>query len=504
MTKPPSYWTFVWKEKTNRKFLLYGLAACILQFIVFKLLYPFPDCFNDSYWYVHAAVHQLDISIWPIGYSKFLAAFHSLTSSHIALIAFQYFLFQLAAMHFYFTLLYFFNIRPWISNSIFVFIVSSPLTLYISNTIASDTLFGALTLLWLGELIWIVFRPRIQHLVVGGVLLFLCFTLRNTAYYYPFIAALAIVLSHQRIWKKIAGIAFPILLLIPFINFTKNAAYNLTGTRTFSLLTGWQLANNVLYFYDHIHVDSIELPTAASREVNQLALTFFHRSSPLEYRLFLNSTDGNVYIINYQSPLKRYFVGLQKGIDHPDMVQLWGRASVDFEPFGRSVILHHPWEYFRYFVLMNAGYYLLPQLSDLKTYNNNRDEVEPLIANWFHYPATGVTSVSKDIQGYLFIYQVFFFLLHIYFVGVAFLIIVKARVIQFPRRTVFLYCLLTTYLSLNAVFSASVTINLLRYQFIPMYVLLLTNLLLTENIFRLYAEKSKPKLTEVTYNPTPL
>jgi len=402
-------------------------------------------------------------------------------------------------LHFSFSLLYFFNIKPWIRNTIFLFIILNPLNLYLANTIASDTLFGALTFLWLTELVWILLRPRPRHLILQAVFLFCCFTLRNTAYYYPLIAVIVIILSQQAIRKKCIGIALPFLFVIPFILYTENAAYKATGARTFSLLTGWQLANNVLYYYNQIQVDSSKLPAGTAREVNRLAAEFYSRLAPYQINQFLNTTDGNVFIINYGSPLKKYFLQEQKRIPNDGLLTQWGTASVAFEPFGESIIRQYPWAYFRYFVVMNAGNYLLPQLSDLKTYSNNRDIIEPLIAKWFHYSSTRITSVSKTLQGTLFIFQPFFFLLHLYFAGIALLILVKARTIHFPKKTIALYCLLTAYLLVNAAFSSAVTINLLRYQYIPMYVLLLTGLLLTENIFNLYAEKPKTELQEAAY-----
>lgn len=491
MGKPPSYLDFIWKDKRNRKYLLYGLAACLLQFVIFKLLYPFPDFFDDSFWYFYAAYHKLDISVWPIGYSKFLSAFHFLTPSDTALIAFQYFLFQLSAIHFYFTLLYFFKIKPWIQNSLFLFIILSPLTLYLANTLASDTIFAALTLLWLSELIRILFRPKNKHLVIEALLLFCCFTMRNTAYYYPIIAAMVIILAKQSVWKKLAGIALPFLFLIPFILYTRDAANKLTGTRTFSLLTGWQMANNALYMYKYIDVDSTQLPTEKARLINRFAIQFFQRTPPPFYQLFLNSTDGNVFVLSPASPLRTYYNAEQKNSASYDIIKQSGIASVELEQFGRSIILHHPWGYLRHFVLMNAGNYFLPQLSDLKSYSNNKSRVDPAMAIWFHYPDTQITCISHSFQGYLIIYQLFFAFLHIYLLGVFVPILAKPKSIQFPSKTVHLYLLVMGYLMINAIFSISVTINLLRYQFVPMYILLLTDLLLTENILNLYSDETK-------------
>ena len=99
MQKHASYINFIIKDKANKKYLFGAAILSVVEFTIFKLLYPFPDIFNDSIWYIFAASQHLDISLWPIGYSKFLAAFHGLTSSATALVGFQFFLMQLAALH---------------------------------------------------------------------------------------------------------------------------------------------------------------------------------------------------------------------------------------------------------------------------------------------------------------------------------------------------------------------------------------------------------------------
>src|SRR6202040_3633662 len=100
---------------------------------IFKFFYPFPDFFSDSYSYLFAAYAHLDISIWPIGYSKFLEAFHFLTNSHVILVAFQYFLIEVAAGYFFFTVLYLFHPRNTNRRILFLALFINPLFLYLSN-----------------------------------------------------------------------------------------------------------------------------------------------------------------------------------------------------------------------------------------------------------------------------------------------------------------------------------------------------------------------------------
>ena len=66
-------------------------AAVVAQFVIFKCLYPFAGFINaDSYVYLQAAFLNLDINNYPVGYSKFLRVFSTLTRSDTALVAFQY------------------------------------------------------------------------------------------------------------------------------------------------------------------------------------------------------------------------------------------------------------------------------------------------------------------------------------------------------------------------------------------------------------------------------
>jgi hypothetical protein len=101
-----SFFTYLYVE--NKIYNLLIISLTIIQFILFKLLYPFPDFFSDSYSYIEGAYQHLDVNIWPIGYSKFLLAFHWFTHSALALNFFQYLFLELAALYFYHTVVYFY------------------------------------------------------------------------------------------------------------------------------------------------------------------------------------------------------------------------------------------------------------------------------------------------------------------------------------------------------------------------------------------------------------
>jgi hypothetical protein len=479
---PISLCQFIWDNHQNRRILLFGIGLCTIQFVIFKYLYPFPDFFSDSYSYLFAASAHLDVSIWPIGYSKFLSALHRVTYSDTVLIGFQYFFMQFAAIYLFFTLLYYFPLQRWAQNVMFAFLFINPLTLYLCNTVNSDALFGALSLLWFTELLWIVHRPRYYHLLVQAFLLFLCFTVRNNAYYYPVVTIFAIVLSRQSWPFKTIGITLPFLFLIPFIFYTREQAYKLTGTRQYSLFTGWQLANNALYIYDQVSVDSTTLPNFESRQLNRITINFFKHIRPLEYRSDLDAFEGNFFIRYQGSPLKQYIHHEYKSITELDKVKNWGKASSVFAPFGKTIILHHPFAYVRHFMWPNVRRYFLPPLLHLELYNYGGDEIDPIAQYWFHYPNPRVRCISHSLQGFLIIYESLFLLFNVYFIWQLYANSRYSTSVSIKDKYQASIWLSIVFLICNFGFSVFATVNILRYQFIPMFILLSFALILHSHL----------------------
>lgn len=471
-TPTASYWQFVWSSRSNRLLLLASLGTSIVLFCIFKQFYPFPDFFGDSYSYIYAASQRLDINIWPIGYSKFLVAFHAITSSDTILVAFQYFTMQLAVLHFLFTILYFYHLQGWQRDALAIFLLINPLTLYLCNTINSDALFAALSLIWITELIWIVQRPRLYQLLTQAVSLFLCFTIRNNAYYYPLVAALAFGLSGQLRWRRVAGIALPFLFIVPFIQYTREAAYKLTGTRQFSLFTGWQLANNALYIYDQIDVDSADLPTAQAKSLNRYAIQYFRRINPEHYREALENYVGNFFIRQPDAPLKQYYGSHYTFTNEKSGIINWARASELFEPFGITIISEHPFAYIQYFVLPNIKHYFIPPLSHIGLYNYGIHEIDPKAREWFHYPSNKIHCLSPTFQGWLLSFYVGFFLfINFYYLWNVIRYGWQAGPREHRDPATIVHLLILSFLLANFLFSIISTVNILRYQYVPMIVL---------------------------------
>jgi len=467
-----TYWAFIWRIRANRQLLGACLLVSVVQFGLFKIFYPYPDFFGDSYSYINAAAAHLNINIWPIGYSKFLEGFHRLTYSGMALTAFQYFSFQLVAIHFLMTVLYFYNLTLWHRNVLALFIILNPLTIYLCNTVNSDAIFATVSLLWITELIWVIHWPRWYQIFTTAVLLWLAFTIRNNAYYYPVAGAVAFLLCRREWRYKTAGIALPILLIIPFVLYTQEAAFKLTGTRQFSLFTGWQLANNALYMYDQLEVDSMDLPTPEARELNQYSLQFFRRVNPQTYRPALENYVGNFFIRQPEAPLKQYYGSHYQFKEQKDNIINWARASEVFEPFGKTLIEQHPIAYLEYFVLPNAKHYLIPPLSHVGLYNYGLNEIDPVAQKWFHFRSNKIWVASHELQGnLLLIYIGIFLLLNVFYVYTILRWVFRGGWRGWVAPGIGTHIFILAYLVLNFAFSVVATVNILRYQFVPMLVL---------------------------------
>ncbi|MDR3716758.1 MAG: hypothetical protein P4L51_28455 [Puia sp.] len=479
-----AFFAFAWKKKDNRPFVLAAVAGILIQWVLFKWAYPYPDFFSDSYSYIATASRNLDISIWPIGYSKFLRAFHALTHSDTALVSFQFFFLEITALYFFTTLRYFYALSRRNSRILAIALFFNPLLLYFCNYVNSDPIFCALSLWWMTELIWILNRPRAYQVFTQALLLFLAFTVRNNAYVYPLIAGLVFLLSRAGWRFKVSGILLGPLLILPFVLYTESAAQQLTGTRQFSLFTGWMLANNALYMREYIQVSPEELQGAASPELDSLAKAFFRTVKDEDgYRENLANYPGNYFVREPRAPLKVYFARHNHYTPGMDLVKAWGKASADFAPYGKSLILHHPLAYARYFMGLNLRDYLLPPLEKLEVYNLGEDEVDASAKDWFDYPTAQVHAIDKDVQGYiLYIFPVLFAVLHVFLLFWIGTMLYKGRYRALPLVTQKTLWVLGAFLLANCLFCLFATIIVLRYEVFPGIVVLSMVLLCQDSL----------------------
>lgn len=488
-----SFFAYLYVE--NKIYSLLILFLVLVQFIIFKRLYPFPDFFSDSYSYISAAYSHMDVNIWPIGYSKFLLLFHWFTQSATALNFFQYMFLEVASLYFYHTVVYFFSTGKNTRTILCLFLFFNPMNLYLANYVTSDAIFIGLSLIWLTQLIWIIHRPRPYQVLVQALVFFIAFTFRYNAMFYPLIAACAFLFSRQAVWVKIVGILSGPILVIPFIIFSSNAAKKLTGTAQFPpILGGWQWGNNALYMRGFIEEDSTAFPTAETAALDRLAREYFNQPSRPQDQL--SSYVANFFIRQPEAPLKKYMEKLYAHTEDYGSVRQWGIVAPVFDQYGRFLIKRHPLAYARYYLLVNMKNYFLPPLEKLEIYNLGSDEIWPIGAYWFGYHSLKIKAFSWTFQGtLLFMYTVLFAILNLYFLLAFGLFLCRKAWKSSTKAINACIFIITGLLLLNFAFSVFANIIVIRYQIFPMIVFMAMIMLLTDHLE--LAKKGKEQHTHV-------
>ena len=406
---------YVFRVRTQRLYLWLVLLLSIVEFVVFKLCYPYPDFISDSYDYIESAQYHLNVNLWPVAYAKFMALIHTISPSDLLLTAVQYVLLQAALMYFFFSVRYLYQPAKGVARFFFFSLVCNPMFIYLSNAVLSDSLFAAISITWLTVLLWQLRSPSRIGILVQVLLLSLAFMLRYAALYYPLVAALALLMMRLRPREKVAWMLAPALIIIPFIRFTKAETKKYTGTAQFSVFGGWQMANNALYMYGSIQVNPAELP-AEMRPLDTMMKRYYQHAPP-GYFDFENFP-GTFFLKHQESPLKRLMNRYAR--THPDAsaFQAWGSVSPMYSRYGRWLIQHHPIAFVQDYVWLNTKRYFVPFPEIFGIYNYGEDSVWQPAQEWFHWPSPHIRSVSPTLPDTVFyIYPAIFALLNLYFAG---------------------------------------------------------------------------------------
>ncbi|GAA0557872.1 NAD(P)/FAD-dependent oxidoreductase [Chitinophaga japonensis] len=395
----PAFWQYIFRNPSYKWFIRGGIAAILIQFIAFKFLYPFASFINgDSYVYLETAYHNFDINTYPIGYSRFLRLFSVFTHSDTALAGFQYALLQASVGAFLFTVFYFFQPGKVVKVFLFCFMVGNPVFLYLANYVSSDALFLSLSLIWFTLLLWIIHRPTPRLLIWQGIVLFLAFTVRYNALYYPLVAGIAFLLSRQPFWRKAAGWAFGVVLIGLFMGYTSRQYYELSGKRQFSPFSGWQLANNAMYAYRY--VDSAERKPVPPRfrQLDQMVRTYFDTTRDAKkfpYEMIKAST---VYMWDSRSPLQHYKEKQFTRDSTAGKVKRWATVAPLYADYGGFLVRQYPLTFAQHYLWPNFLKYYAPPVEFLAEYSTGKDSVPRIAQQWFDYKSNKLKTRMKDLK----------------------------------------------------------------------------------------------------------
>jgi hypothetical protein len=392
-TSEQTFSQFLFQNRRNRIILYLAAAAIVIQFTIFKYLYPFASYIHDdSFVYLRAAYENLTIHTYPIGYSKFLRLVSVFAKPDLVLVSLQYLMIHCSTLFLLFSILYFYKVG-WITQALlFCFIVVNPLFLHLGNMVSSDGLFLALSMTWFALLLWIIYKPSNKIICWHAIVLFAAFIVRYNALIYPFIAMLAFVLSKLPFRKKVAGLGCGLLLCGWFVSLTMFQYKKLTGYWQFLPFSGWQLANNAMYTYQEVDSADRQPVPMQFRALDNKIRKLYDKYPNL--RLEKASTS---YMWTPQYPLVQYRDSLFKIKDNSKLHFIeWASMGPFYSSYGSYIIKKYPMHFLRYFVLPNSMKYFAPPVEYLEYYNWNYPFVQESAVKWFGYKNNHVRTRMKS------------------------------------------------------------------------------------------------------------
>jgi Protoporphyrinogen oxidase len=392
----PTFFDFVFKHKRHKFALLISALLLLAQFIIYKKWFPFVNFIPDSYAYLEGAYSNMEINMWPIGYSKFLRVFSAFFKTDYALAFFQYALIQSSILYFIFTLLYFIRPGKPVFYLLVGFFVLNPLLFLISNYILADTLFTSLSVVWITQLIWLMLKPSKYHIWLQAILLMMLFTIRFNALYYPIITIVVLLLCKLPLRTKFTAVGLSVLLVGIFLWHNSNQYKELTGTRQFSGFGGWQLAANATIMYAKMDTTlKLDVPPKF-REFH--AIVNRHRDSLNRLKVRPDSVPSIYYLWDDHTPVKRYLALRYKNDTATSYFKRWATLSPFYAEYGKYLITHYPKEFARYYLADNIKDFCVPPLEFLSIYNMGFDSVGVLAKEFFGYKSQKVNAAFTDFK----------------------------------------------------------------------------------------------------------
>ncbi len=387
------------KKTEQRKELRILSIFYLILYIVLRYLYPYPDGISDSGSYIAAAIHGGYDGYRPYGYSHFLSILNSFSKSVTFVIFIQYSFNALATLFFIFTCKYIFNFKnKYIYYAFVVFSLISILTIYLTNSILSDSLFSSLTIVWVTCNIWFICsKQRIMWVILiffKIVILYFLVSLRFTGFFYFLIEIITISVILLKREKMITIISIIIIGLIA-VNVYKSQVENtkkITGIETFSAFAGWQSANNALHVLPYIEIDDNKIKNKP----------FYEFAMYVENADTLFITNGRTsadYMWNNELPLKRYLSYTMQKRKWPYLRTYTYLNKEIYARFSKYIMLNYPWQYFKHFLLPNSIGVFHPKGDQLYKRFNSKAISPELLKTFFRIkPTTEIYSRSNFVE----------------------------------------------------------------------------------------------------------
>jgi hypothetical protein len=378
---------FIFNEGHNKLIITLIAILLIIQFAIFKYLYPFANYIHgDSFSYIKAAERNATINTYMVGYSKFLRLFSVFFKSDLALTSFQYLLIQCSVLFLLSSIYYFYKPNKVVQIILLAFMVFNPLFLHLGNLISSDGFFLSLSSIWFALLLWMIHSPSRKIIFWHGLVLFFCFIVRYNALIYPFISLLVFFLSKISLREKALGLGLAFMLCGSFLCFTTYQYKKLTGHWQYSPFSGWQWANNAMYTYRYVNSSERKPVPNNFLVLDKMIREYFDSTRDTQKYPTEGLMASTFYMWSFGMPLMKYrdSVVFKKDTLTREFKK-WAMMGPYFGSYGKYIIKQYPLHFLRYFIWPNANKYYAPPVEFLDNYNAGFTHVLPEAMNWFGY-----------------------------------------------------------------------------------------------------------------------
>jgi hypothetical protein len=405
--EPGDYRTFMkfLINRENKLQLLVFLSVFIVLYIILTNLYPYPAGISDSGSYVRAASVNTQDTYRPFGYSRFLIGVHGISPSIHFVVFIQYFISVISTLFLLFSIKYLFPVKIKIFYYLYAFLaIVSPLTIYLSNSVLSDSLFTSLTMLWMATGLWMVYcrnnPDRFFSYIIHGVLLYFLISIRFTGLVYVPVSLLFVFLSFstKKIWLRISLIIILVLMVYSFYRDQKATMKELVNVDTFSGFSGWQKASNAMNCVPYVKINPAQVRDKKVREFTRFVLQF-------DTLLIMDTKPSAKYMWDNRLPLKAYCFYEAKRTNTPYIYQ-WNYLGANvYGKFGTFIMKKYPLAFARHYFLPNCRLIFYPADDQVVKVFRTDWIPEDLLKSWFEFnPGEKLYSKSK-------VYEKIFFLI---------------------------------------------------------------------------------------------
>lgn len=453
--------------KKNLRWAGYMAAYFFLLGIIISYCYPYMDMTTDTDGYIHWAIEDLYGGPRPLGYSHFMSFVHDIGHSTHFLFWSQFILFAATTIFNFYVVLYVCAIREhYLKWTWFILNLGFISGIYTTNLAMSDNLFYCLSILLLSVGLCFIKKPSIILFVIMLVLMQYCIKVRYLGLVYPIPVILLFILSRISSLQKIIASLLVAGITFGYVTYVKEKTDEDLGVNIFSAFGGWQMANNALHVVPHLNLNK---PLVQTDDDDLLMVDTLVRVS---YAACKNKYPGpNEVSFNFiwsdslpLRPILKYWRLRHKTVSY---YGAWNEMGGIYNSYGSLLMRSYPGLFFRYYLLNNARYALLPPNELFEKYTSTG---KPGLyeRNWFDLNMTDEIKPRQDIfRGLLVVNRFVYPALWALFFAAAgiYLSRIKKMLKQSPmifNFATFLFIFITVY-TLASIFAAPINLRFMMF-----------------------------------------